>query len=87
MDDEALDRVLSKLASVRAQCGGRSETECVSRQHQVERETRPTVERERFRDWYQRVQDCSHERVSDWSGSSWSGQGMSGRGWGGGRER
>jgi hypothetical protein len=85
MDNEKLDRILNQLAGLRAESGGRSENESVSRQHIVERETRPPFERERFRDWYQRVQNTSNERVSDWSGASWSGQMMSGRGWSGGR--
>lgn len=45
------------LAGIRAERGGRSETECVSRQAHPERETRPQAEKERFPDYYNRQKE------------------------------
>jgi len=51
---EKIDRA---LAGIRAQSGGRAETECVSRQAHPERETRPQSEKERNPDYYTRQQE------------------------------
>ncbi|HVP46109.1 MAG TPA: hypothetical protein VMT32_05980 [Bryobacteraceae bacterium] len=80
------DKMDRALAAIRSQSGGRAESEYVSKQEHPERETRPAPEKERFRDWYSRVQPASNER-SDWSGSGWSGGSMGGHNWSGGRER
>lgn len=51
---EKIDRA---LAGIRAQSGGRAETECVSRHAHPERETRPQSEKERNPDYYTRQQE------------------------------
>ena len=63
-DGEKMDRA---LAGIRAQSGGGAESEAVSHQNHVERETRSQGEKSKLADWYQRVQPASNER-SDWSG-------------------
>lgn len=45
------------LAGIRADRGGRSETECVSRQAHPERETRPQAEKEAHKDYYNRERE------------------------------
>jgi hypothetical protein len=79
---EKIDRA---LAGIRAERGGRAESEGVSHQQHPQRETRPPSEKQHA-DWFQRVRPASNER-SDWSGSGWSGGSMAGRNWSGGRER
>lgn len=81
-----VEKIEKALAGIRSQSGGRAETEIVSRHAHPERETRPQPEKERFPDWYQRVQPANNQR-SDWSGSGWSGGSMAGRNWSGGRDR
>jgi hypothetical protein len=51
------DKMARALAGIRAQSGGRAETECVSRQAHPERETRPQSEKERFPDYYTRQRE------------------------------
>jgi hypothetical protein len=51
------DKMDRALAGIRAERGGRSETECVSRQAHPERETRPQAEKERFPDYYNRQKE------------------------------
>jgi hypothetical protein len=82
-DAEKIDRA---LAGIRAQSGGRAESEYVSKRDLPQRETRPQGEKERSPDWYNRVQPASNER-SNWSGSGWSGGSMGGHNWSGGRDR
>lgn len=58
-DAEKIDRA---LAGIRAQSGGRAETETVSRQAHPERETRPQAEKERNPDYYTRQQQEGRSR-------------------------
>lgn len=77
-------------AGLRAEAGGRAETEGVSQREHPGREARPQGEKERFRDFFSRLQnrgsDLDTGERSDWSGTSWSGN-FGGRKWSGGRER
>jgi hypothetical protein len=57
------------------------ESEGVSRQQHVERETRPQNQKEAEPDWYKRVQSVRAQQ-SDFGGGPFAG-----RTWGGGRER
>jgi hypothetical protein len=51
------EKIEKAIAGIRAQNGGRAESEGVSRQQHVQRETRPQSEKEKFPDYYNRERE------------------------------
>ena len=54
--EKIIEKIDRALAGIRAERGGRAESEGVSRAAHVERETRPQAEKERHPDYYNREQ-------------------------------